>query len=278
MEDSRFSTFILLGSAIIMATILALPSEGSSSLIMWVIHRVGVFADTLFHEMGHAVFGWLYGMPMIPMIFTVIGADQAGGMTIPLGPRTWFMQIVALVLLAAFCKRLRSIDSYYFYPFTLLFIFIAITCASGYHSEVISYMGHGGAVLAAGILLFKAFANVNMRSSVERWLNAFFGFFLILDNFFFSYGLIFNKAKKFEYTTHQAFGTSHNDFVAITHTIPSLTVDNIAWFTIFLCIAMVVIAAYLTYKVYDEVEVMEDQEVTQKIDELKNMEEPTSNF
>ena len=272
------STIIQLGSAFVFALIMTLPSSGPSSIIGWIIRRIGFFADVLFHETGHAVFAWLYGIPAAPGIMTIFGSDQAGGMTMPLGPRTWFLQIAMLVLLGWFCNNLRKVESYYLYPFAGLFGFIAITCLTGYHHEIISYMGHGGAVFAGGVLLFMAFSNTNMRHGVERWLNAFFGMFLILENFFFAYELIYDAAEKLDYTTHKAFGMSNNDFAQITQNIPSLSVENLAWFTISLCVSITALAAFLAYLVDKEKKFLAMPEPFIKTGEVIKKEDEKTDF
>jgi hypothetical protein len=197
-------------------------------------------ADTLFHEMGHTVFFWLFGQPAIPMIFTMYGADQAGGMSMPLLGRSWFTQIVAFGALAYGCWRVRRDWPSLFIPAVLFSLIIGVLAFTRYYEVVILFMGHGGAIAMGGFFLFRAWLGRDARNAYERWLNAFFGFFLVLNNFYFSYDIGFNLEAQSDYNERVAFGISHNDFYAITEIIYSWTVKGIAAFTMAYCIAVIV--------------------------------------
>lgn len=186
-------------------------------------------ADTLFHELGHALFYWLYGRPSIPMIFTIFGADQAGGMAMT-WERSWLMQGLVLLLLATGCAWTKKFWPDAFIATVCVFLFVSLTAFTRFHGVIPLFMGHGGAMLMGGFFLFRAWIYLDARNGFERWLNAFFGSFLLLDNIYFCYRLFADPAALGQYAGHLAFGASHNDFVAITHIMHGWSVPGIALF------------------------------------------------
>lgn len=206
---------------------------------LWVIAAGGHIADTLFHEMGHTIFNWLFGQPAIPMIFTLFGADQAGGMSMTFG-RSWFIQIAVLAGLGYSCWQAKKSASALFIPALIFTGFIILVILLGYQQLIVLYMGHGGSILMGGYFLFRAWIYLDARNAYERWLNAFFGFFLILSNFGFAYGLAFDPYANSDYSDHVAFGVSHNDFMAMSLIVHSWSVKGIAIFTMGLCVASII--------------------------------------
>lgn len=235
------SFFTIVGSAAL-ASLCILPATRDLLLISLVAAGLRI-ADTLFHELGHAIFSWLFGSPSIPMIFTIFGADQAGGMAWTFD-RSWFVQITVLVLLAYGCYRIREIWPRMFYLCTLLAIAISVLAFTRFHEVIPIFMGHGGAMLMGGFFLFRAIIYLDARNFFERLLNGLFGWFLILSNMYFCYEIRVTPEAFERYTNHVAFGTSHNDFVAMTHRIYQWNVETIALFGIIFGFLMIV-AAFL---------------------------------
>lgn len=218
----------MVSTAIIAAVACVLPATKGLPLIAVIAMGLNI-ADTLFHELGHALFYWLYGSPSIPMIFTIFGADQAGGMAMT-WERSWLMQGMALMLLVTACVWTKK-----FWPeiflYTLLFtFFIAVTAFTRMHQIVPLFMGHGGAMLMGGFFLFRAWIFLDARNGFERWLNGFFGAFLLIDNMYFCYMLLSDAWALDSYTGHTAFGNGHNDFVKITQLMYSWSVPGVAFF------------------------------------------------
>src|SRR5277367_2959407 len=99
------TTLFIMVSAFIVALLALLPAT-RDMFPFWVIAAGLHICDTLFHELGHTLFAWLFGRPAVPMIFTLFGADQAGGMTI-YREHSWFVQIGAFLALAYGCWWLK---------------------------------------------------------------------------------------------------------------------------------------------------------------------------
>lgn len=102
--------------------------------------------NTLFHELGHSLFGWLFGVPNLPAILTIFGADQAGGVTFML-ERNLILQVLAIAGLAYICYRLKDDYSPLFIYALIFTIFILIIAVSGYYEMFVGYMGHGASIL-----------------------------------------------------------------------------------------------------------------------------------
>ena len=235
------TTLFIMVSAFITALLCIFP-QSCSIFPFWMMAAGLHIGDTLFHEMGHTVFAWLFGRPAIPMIFTLFGADQAGGMSLQ-WERIWFVQIAAFAVLGYGCYRAKRNASRLFIPAVIFSLLIVAAVLMDYGELVITYMGHGGAVLMGGFFLFRAWVYMDSRNQFERWLNALFGFFLTLCNLVFSYNLAFKGDE--EYSEHIAFSISHNDFKVISDMIPGWSVKNIGCFTIGYCIATIVVSFLL---------------------------------
>ncbi|MEJ0009453.1 MAG: hypothetical protein WDN72_02350 [Alphaproteobacteria bacterium] len=240
------ATLLTMTSAFIVALLCILP--GTRGQFPVAIIAAGLhIGDALFHEMGHTVFAWLFGRPAIPMIFTLFGADQAGGMTLQWN-YSWPVQVAAFAVLAYACYRAREDMPVLFLPAIVFSLFIVLVAVTGYAKLVIAFMGHGSSILVGGFLLFRAWIYLDSRSAYERWLNALFGFFLTLYNLSFSYGLAF-KGDAQDYSEHVAFGIAHNDFMVMATLVPGWSVHGIGIFTVlyaaFSMIGSLVAAIYL---------------------------------
>ena len=95
--------------------------------------------NTLFHELGHSLFGWLFGVPNLPAILTIFGADQAGGVTFML-ERNYILQAIALAGLGYVCYRLKDDYSPLFIYVLIFTIFILVFAVSGYYEVLVGYM------------------------------------------------------------------------------------------------------------------------------------------
>jgi hypothetical protein len=191
------ATLIVMSSALIVALLAISPT--TSVVFPFYIAAAGLhMADTMAHEMGHTFFYWLFGQPAIPMIFTMFGADQAGGMSLTIG-HSWFVQILVFLGLGYFCYRLRENGSFFWIPAVCFSLLILLLSFTSYPELIIAYMGHGSSIFLGGYLLFRAWVYVDWRSRVEHWLNALFGFFMTLSNFHFGYGLAYDEYRRGDY-------------------------------------------------------------------------------
>jgi hypothetical protein len=141
---------------------------------------------TLFHEFGHAVVGWLMGMPAIPAFDFVYG----GGIT----PHGEFHLSIALAIAAGFgylgwlFRDNRKVVALIAAAALIWLFFVS----SDWRREfAFSAGGHLGECILAGILFYQALAGVGWRSpELERPLGAFVAFFVQINMIFFCRRLI----------------------------------------------------------------------------------------
>jgi len=141
---------------------------------------------TLFHEFGHAVVGWLMGMPAIPAFDFVYG----GGIT----PHGEFHLSIALAIAAGF-----GYLGWLFRDNRRMVVLIAAAAlvwlffvSSDWRREfAFGAGGHLGECILAGILFYQALAGVGWRiPELERPLGAFVAFFVQINMIFFCRRLI----------------------------------------------------------------------------------------
>ena len=222
------TTILIIGSALVLAVLCIHPAT-NSTFPLWVIATGANFADTMFHEMGHSITGWLFGVPNIPSVFTLFGREQAGGLTMTFG-HFWLLQgiVIAALLYAIYDKWAAA--SRWCYPLAALTLFIIIFAASGYYEMAISYMGHCGAMLMGAFFLYRSLLGLAARNLYERWLNAFLGLFILLHNMHFAYMLIYDVDFNDVYSEAMIGGFTHHDFIKIADAVRGWAVRGVAWF------------------------------------------------
>jgi hypothetical protein len=140
---------------------------------------------TLFHELGHAVAGWLFGYPSIPAFDFVYG----GGLT---HYSTFKLSIVLAIgcgfgyLGWLFRQNRKSVGIV-----AVLFLAWLLIVISPWRRELImAAAGHLSEFILAGILFYKALAGVGWRNpSLERPLGAFVAFFVQIHSTLFAWRL-----------------------------------------------------------------------------------------
>jgi hypothetical protein len=202
---------------------------------IWFIQNITFFLDACFHELGHTIFGWLFGAPSFPVIIATFHME-----------RSWTIQIIALVALAGICFYLWNNGNEFFglaAAFSAFILFIAII---GYWDIVATYMGHGGAIVGGAFFLYKAWKYKNDDYAYRPWVVGYVGFTVIFRNIIFCYKLIYDSVARASYGEKHPFGMD-NDFIKLSQDLAPLTVENIALFTIFLGIAAVICPYILAF-------------------------------
>jgi hypothetical protein len=145
---------------------------------------------TLFHEFGHAVMGWLLGVPSIPAFDFVYG----GGFT----HNTGFKLPVAMLVGAAFGyvaylnrfnrRALISIG-------VLAAVWLLFVSREWRRELAIASAGHLSEFILAGVLLYKSVTGTGWRDPVvERPLGAFVAFFVQIHSTLFAWRLLHDPA------------------------------------------------------------------------------------
>jgi hypothetical protein len=80
--------FIFGSLAMILAFIFVLPSVATSWPFGMISQGMSYMA-VFFHEIGHTIFAWIYGIPAFP----IFDFKHGGGYSVQIAERSWFAQI-----------------------------------------------------------------------------------------------------------------------------------------------------------------------------------------
>ncbi|MCP4214030.1 MAG: hypothetical protein GY765_05195 [bacterium] len=195
---------------------------------------------TLAHEIGHAIFGWLYGYPSIPAFDFAYG----GGVTMH-QDRKLFIVIIVYILLAALLYMYRGnrLTLGILIGGTALY---SLTAFTSLHSMIILFMGHGTELIFGGICFYRALSGSAVVVAAERPLYAFLGFFIFFSDCGFAFRLMTSKMFRADYEA--AKGGGHwMDFSRIAEEYLDVRLATVALFFLLLCLLMPV-ATYLFYR------------------------------
>ena len=140
---------------------------------------------TLFHELGHAVAGWLLGYPSLPAFDFVYG----GGFT----HQGEFRLSIAVLIAAAFAWSIRLFrrNGRSVIAIGALFLLWLVFVSSEWRRElVVASAGHAFEFILAGVLLYQALSGVGWKiPEIERPLGAFAAFFVQIHSMRFAMNL-----------------------------------------------------------------------------------------
>jgi len=151
------------------------------------------YMGTLLHEFGHAAAAWAFGYPAIP----AFNFQHGGGVT-SIDDRLWPLMLLWIGGLMWLLWRYRTHRPAW--PLlaipSALYLALALTRV---HEIVITFMGHGMVLTIAGVFLYRALSGSAVKVAAERPLYAFLGFFLVLDEMLFAWGLTTSLERRIEY-------------------------------------------------------------------------------
>ena len=140
---------------------------------------------TLFHELGHAVAGWLLGYPSLPAFDFVYG----GGFTHMGG----FHMSIALAVAALFAYlgwSFRENRTSVAIVAVLFGLWLVVVTREWRREIVFAGAGHAAEFILAGIMFYKALSGAGWRNpELERPLGAFIAFFVQIHSTLFAWRL-----------------------------------------------------------------------------------------
>jgi hypothetical protein len=199
------------------------------------------YMSVLVHEMGHAIFAWLFGYPAIP----AFDLSYGGGVTI------WQDRKI-LLLLGMYGLFITAITAFgisrnragVIFALVLLVPFALLAHTSG-HDVVILFMGHGTELVFAGLFLYRMLSRSAIINPAERPLYGVIGWFMVIDSFRFGLSLVFSSAARYEYG--EAKGGGHwMDFDRIADDHLGVPMQAVALFFAF-CAVVAPVVAYLAW-------------------------------
>lgn len=184
---------------------------------------------TLVHEIGHAIWGWLFGYPSIPAFDFTYG----GGITMHQDRRMIIVIIVyALFAWLFYLYRKNHLSLVVLLVITALYTISAFT---SFHSIVILFMGHGTELIFGGIFFYRALSGSSIIIDAERPLYGFLGFFIFFSDIGFAHRLITSTSFRAEYEA--AKGGGHwMDFSRIAEEYLKVKLSTVAVLFLFLCL------------------------------------------
>jgi hypothetical protein len=164
----------------------------AAMVVYWLPFTRFVFSAmvTLFHELGHAVAGWLMGYPSIPAFDFVYG----GGLT----PHGEFHKSIAVAIALGFAyvgwlfrENRRSVAI----VGVLFLVWLFFVTREWRREIVFAGAGHLEELILGGIFFYKALAGTGWRApEFERPLGAFVGFFVPMHTMLFAWRLLHDPA------------------------------------------------------------------------------------
>jgi hypothetical protein len=153
------------------------------------------YFSVLVHEMGHAIFAWLFGFPAIPAFDFTYG----GGVTIWEERKMLLVAFIYLVFVTGIVLY-SVIRNYRGAVFIGSAMALYSLLAHNYAADVIILlMGHGFELVIAGLFLYRMLSEEAIIVPAERPLYGAIGLFVVLDLARFSISLVFSDSARFAY-------------------------------------------------------------------------------
>jgi hypothetical protein len=202
------------------------------------------YINTLVHEIGHAIFGWLFGYPSIP----AFDFSYGGGITMHQDRRIIIVIIVYILFALLFYLYRRNHLTLII--LFLLLVFYSLAAFSSFHSLIILFMGHGTELIFGSIFLYRALSGSSILVASERPLYAFLGIFIFFIDIRFAYRLMTSAMFRADYGA--AKGGGHwMDFSRIAHEFLHTKLSSVAAFFLLLCLITPVLTfLFFRYKEY----------------------------
>jgi hypothetical protein len=191
-------------AAALVTVLLTLPlfAKGPGGFFLQLPHLALGGMSTLVHEMGHALFAWLAGRAAIPAFDLRYG----GGVTaIPHEPSSAILVILYLALgyaIVVFHRNLLTAGL-----LVALGGVHALYAFTDAQEVVIQAMGHGTELLFAVLALQRGLTGRCVAHEAERFAYSLVGWFLVVHNLTFAWGLMTSVEARYWYG--QAKGGGH---------------------------------------------------------------------
>jgi hypothetical protein len=163
---------------------------------------------TLVHEMGHAVFGWLFGYPSFPAFDVMWG----GGVTLYTGRSTILCILIYVGFAGLFWIYKKNRTT--LIVLAALVVLYSVAALTSIHSVLIVFMGHGTELVVAGLFIYRSLSGRAVIHAMERPLYGIIGFFIAFSNINMAYKLLTNVYYREDYLNAKG-GDMDMDFSVI---------------------------------------------------------------
>lgn len=220
MPDTK--NFIYGFIAFILALVFVWPSVAMS----WpfgVISSGLSYMAVFFHEIGHTIFAWMYGIPAFP----IFDFKHGGGYSVQIAERSWGAQITVWVAMAYGLYQLRDrMPLIFLYPLAAFCVVTGLIGLTNYYEDIILFMGHGTVAVLGGFMLARGIYGVFLTRPSERWFNVFVGAFFIFDQIKMCNALLHDVATQMAYESQKG-GHGFGDLTRIANNHYPWTQDGV---------------------------------------------------
>jgi hypothetical protein len=211
IDRERLEPWIYLGIGLVTAPVFA-----------WTpfLQYMGWFLASLVHEMGHAAFAWLCGMPAIPAI------SIAGHAAAVHSEQSMFLAALIAAGLGAGAWKLFAGRARWVAIAALAILYPAIAFTSA--KELLHLLaGHGAELAFAAWCLWKTLDGGFTDSKLERGLYGTVGWYLLGKNLLLCFGLMHSIVARAEYAENGSFGLT-NDYIRAAEDVLGWPLERVA--------------------------------------------------
>ena len=202
-----------------------------------ILQYMGWFLASLVHEMGHAAWAWLCGMPAIPAISLAGHAAAVHSEQQPL--------LVALIGCGLAWAAWHYLNGRWrFVAIGLVAVIYPLLALTQAKDLIHLSAGHGTELLFATWCLWKTLDGGFTESRLERALYGTVGWFLLGRNVHLCLGLARNAAARAEYHSNGSFGFT-NDYIRVAEDVLHWRLESVA--ILMLVAALLVLPAALGF-------------------------------
>ncbi len=205
-----------------------------------ILQYMGWFLSSLVHEMGHAAFAWLCGMPAIPAISLAGHAAAVHDEQQPV--------LVALIGLALAWVPWKFVHgAARWVAIGLVAVLYPALALTGAKELLHLLAGHGGELAFATLCLWKTLDGGFTRTPLERGLYGTVGWYLLGKNALLCFGLMTSGAARARYESNGSFGLT-NDMIRAAEDVLGWPLQSVALLMLVVC-ALVLPAALVLWRV-----------------------------
>jgi hypothetical protein len=190
---------------------------------------------TLVHEMGHAIFGWLFGYPSFPAFDVIWG----GGVTIHTERSTLLRIIIYIGFAGLFWVYRKNRGTLIF--LSILVLIYSVCAFTSIHSVLILFMGHGTELVIAGLFIYRSLSGRAIIHVVERPLYAIIGFFIVFADIGMAYKLLTSFTYRQDYLGAKG-GDLDMDFIVIARDYLHSDMSSVVMVFFACCLACLLIS------------------------------------
>ncbi len=182
----------------------------------------------LVHEMGHAIFGWLFAYPSIPAFDMLHG----GGITLHIERSTFLLASIYIGiawLIYVYRKNIHAV--LFLIAISIIHVILSLTV---WHSVLIVFMGHGFELIIATLFIYRALSARSIIHTIERPMYSIIGFYIFFYDLVFAYKMLTNLSYEAEYLDSKD-GDIDPDFLVIAREHLGVSMRSVVFFFLFCC-------------------------------------------